>query len=314
MSAPSSSSTPRHSSSNTPHRRQQRSILLKYMLQLYHRRPKTDIVQAIQSMHISGPLSDGARILEFSIPSVKEGQILETAELLGIAGAILKVQPFQDAMTRNVSAPDILRSRKEGVWRAFDVTSAVIGRSSDTVKFYVHGIFTYHLYGDGPILLLNYSKIDRPHRQPRSLEQYQERIQKRDQENAQSPMRGNSGRRRRRDTCRRRPMYVDFSTISYDDWVIAPLGYEAYQCIGKCYFPIADHLSPTTHAVVQTLVHSFLQQSGQNAENSDSNKVGRACCVPIRLEPTSLLYLDSKYKLIYEYKYKDMVVAECGCR
>jgi hypothetical protein len=32
--------------------------------------------------------------------------------------------------------------------------------------------------------------------------------------------------KRQRNTCRRRPLYVDFSEIHYDAWIVAPDGYE----------------------------------------------------------------------------------------
>jgi len=32
--------------------------------------------------------------------------------------------------------------------------------------------------------------------------------------------------KRQRNTCRRRPLYVDFSEIHYDTWIVAPNGYE----------------------------------------------------------------------------------------
>jgi hypothetical protein len=32
--------------------------------------------------------------------------------------------------------------------------------------------------------------------------------------------------KRQRNTCRRRPLYVDFSEIHYDTWIVAPDGYE----------------------------------------------------------------------------------------
>jgi hypothetical protein len=32
--------------------------------------------------------------------------------------------------------------------------------------------------------------------------------------------------KRQRNTCRRRPLYVDFSVIHYDTWIVAPNGYE----------------------------------------------------------------------------------------
>lgn len=284
-------------------RRKHRSTLSKYMLQLYHRRrPDADVVRAIQPVHTSGPLSDGGRILEFVIPSAGVDETLEAAELLGIAGAIVRVRSLNDlSMTRRNGSEEIRRSRKDDAWRAFDITSAVAGRNGDTVKLYIHGRLTYHPYGDGPILLLNYSKARDGRRYRRSAEEQEEQDRWEDE----------LPRRRRRNSCRRRPMYIDFALIAYDEWVVAPPGYEAYQCIGKCFFPLGDHLSPTKHAIVQTLMHGAVQAS----EDLRGNKfVGRACCVPTRLAPTSLLYLDARGTLTYEYGYEDMVVSECGCR
>ncbi|XP_020285731.1 protein decapentaplegic-like [Pseudomyrmex gracilis] len=280
-------------------RRKHRGTLSKYMLQLYHRRPDADVVRAIQPIHISGPICDGGRILEFAIPSVDADETLEAAELLGIAGAIVRVRSLTDLSIKKNKSREILRSRKDDAWRAFDVTSVVAGRDGDIIKLYVHGRLAYRPYGDSPILLLNYSKTRRRRRRSADDQDDHERWE------------DTPSRRRRRNSCRRRPMYVDFALIAYDNWVVAPPGYEAYQCSGKCYFPFGDHLSPTKHAIVQTLVHGALQAS----EDPGINKaVGRACCVPTRLAPTSLLYLDSSGTLTYEYGYDDMVVSECGCR
>jgi len=269
------------------------------MLQLYHRRPNIDIIRGIQPIHISGPLSDRGRILEFAIPSVGANETLKTAELLGITGAIIRVRSLNDLsmkIDKNESERN-WRSRKDDPWRAFDITSAVAGRSG-TVKLYVHCWLTH---GDGPILVLNYIKNKGVGRHRRSAEEQE------DQDRWEDEL----PRKRRRNNCRRRPMYVDFSLIAYDKWVIAPPGYEAYQCSGKCFFPLGDHLSPTKHAIVQTLMHGALQAN----EDIRGNKfVGRACCVPTRLAPTSLLYLDASGTVTYEYGYEDMVVTECGCR
>lgn len=284
-------------------RRKHRGTLSRYMLQLYHRRPDADVVRAIQPVHTSAPLCDGGRILEFAIPPVDADETLQAAELLAVAGAIMRVRSLIDRSVRNATV-EILRSRKDDAWRAFDVTSAVASRSNDAiVKLYVYGRLTYRPYADGPILLLNYSKTGRTEeRRRRSADDHSEDVERWEE---------GMPRRRRRNSCRRRPMYVDFALIAYDEWVIAPPGYEAYQCSGKCFFPFGDHLSPTKHAIVQTLVHGALQAS----EELGGNKVvGRACCVPTRLASTSLLYLDASGTLTYEYGYEDMVVSECGCR
>ena len=104
-------------------------------------------------------------------------------------------------------------------------------------------------------------------------------------------------------TCRRRPFYVNFTQINYDQWIIAPSGFEAYECVGRCDFPLSDHLTPSRHSIIKSLVHAATPE-----------KVSRVCCVPVRLEPISLLYIDDQDILTFKYKYADMAVAECGCR
>ncbi|XP_018612437.1 bone morphogenetic protein 2 [Scleropages formosus] len=101
--------------------------------------------------------------------------------------------------------------------------------------------------------------------------------------------------------CRRHSLYVDFSDVGWNDWIVAPPGYHAFYCHGECPFPLADHLNSTNHAIVQTLV------------NSVNTNIPRACCVPTDLSPISLLYLDEYEKVILK-NYPDMVVEGCGCR
>ncbi|XP_075392139.1 bone morphogenetic protein 10 [Tenrec ecaudatus] len=102
--------------------------------------------------------------------------------------------------------------------------------------------------------------------------------------------------------CKRTPLYIDFKEIGWDSWIIAPPGYEAYECRGVCNYPLAEHLTPTKHAILQALVHL-----------KNSQKASKACCVPTKLEPISILYLD-KGVVTYKFKYEGMAVAECGCR
>ncbi|XP_055362399.1 bone morphogenetic protein 2b [Betta splendens] len=102
-------------------------------------------------------------------------------------------------------------------------------------------------------------------------------------------------------SCKRHALYVDFSDVGWNEWIVAPPGYHAYYCHGECPFPLADHLNSTNHAIVQTLV------------NSVNANIPRACCVPTDLSPISLLYLDEYEKVILK-NYQDMVVEGCGCR
>ena len=106
----------------------------------------------------------------------------------------------------------------------------------------------------------------------------------------------------RRSLCRRRPMEVVFSDIGWHEWVIAPRRYEAFKCSGKCTFPLSDHWNPTTHSIIQTLVHLH-----------NPRHIDNPSCVPTELGPISMLYLDEDNVLTYKYRYEGMVVKKCGC-
>ncbi|XP_061586420.1 bone morphogenetic protein 10 [Cololabis saira] len=103
--------------------------------------------------------------------------------------------------------------------------------------------------------------------------------------------------------CKKQSLYVEFKDIGWDSWILAPTGYDAFECTGACSYPLTKHVTPTKHAIVQTLVNINSPQ-----------KAARVCCVPTKLEPISLLYLDDTGVVTYKYKYDGMVVAECGCR
>uniref|UniRef100_A0A8C5CKA2 Growth differentiation factor 5 n=1 Tax=Gadus morhua TaxID=8049 RepID=A0A8C5CKA2_GADMO len=105
-----------------------------------------------------------------------------------------------------------------------------------------------------------------------------------------------------RPRCHRRQLHVNFKEMGWDDWIIAPLEYEAFHCDGVCDFPIRSHLEPTNHAIIQTLMNSM-----------DPESTPPTCCVPTRLSPISILYIDSANNVVYK-QYEDMVVESCGCR
>ncbi|XP_071454667.1 protein decapentaplegic-like [Hetaerina americana] len=105
-----------------------------------------------------------------------------------------------------------------------------------------------------------------------------------------------------RENCRRHQLYVDFADVGWNDWIVAPPGYDAYYCHGDCPFPLADHLNSTNHAIVQTLVNSV-----------NPSAVPKACCVPTALTSISMLYLDEDNKVVLK-NYQDMAVLGCGCR
>lgn len=107
--------------------------------------------------------------------------------------------------------------------------------------------------------------------------------------------------RKKNKNCRRHNLYVDFSDVGWNDWIVAPPGYQAFYCHGDCPFPLADHLNSTNHAIVQTLV------------NSVNSNIPKACCVPTELSAISMLYLDENDKVVLK-NYQEMVVEGCGCR
>ncbi|XP_051992685.1 growth/differentiation factor 6-B-like [Xyrauchen texanus] len=102
--------------------------------------------------------------------------------------------------------------------------------------------------------------------------------------------------------CSKKPLHVNFRELGWDDWVIAPLDYEAYHCEGICDFPLRSHLEPTNHAIIQTLMNSM-----------NPSNMPPSCCVPSKLSPISILYIDAGNNVVYK-QYEDMVVESCGCR
>ena len=55
---------------------------------------------------------------------------------------------------------------------------------------------------------------------------------------------------------------VSFRDLNWDDWIIAPDGYDSFYCQGECSFPLNSHLNATNHAIVQTLVHLMDPDTG----------------------------------------------------
>nr|DBA15510.1 TPA: hypothetical protein GDO54_004710 [Pyxicephalus adspersus] len=102
--------------------------------------------------------------------------------------------------------------------------------------------------------------------------------------------------------CTKKSMIVNFKDIGWDSFIVFPQQYDAGQCVGKCYFPITEGLTPTKHAVIQSLMH-----------NNKPKVVNNPCCVPTKLEPMPVVYVENN-KLVINNNYEDMKVVECGCR
>ena len=108
-------------------------------------------------------------------------------------------------------------------------------------------------------------------------------------------------RRKANNLCRRHSLYVQFEQVAWDDWIIAPDGYDAYFCHGQCQWPFPQGVNTTNHAIVQALLHS-----------ANAAAVPPPCCVPTEFSSLPLLFMDQGTLILKHYQ--EMAVLECGCR
>ncbi|ROJ44607.1 Growth/differentiation factor 2 [Anabarilius grahami] len=109
-------------------------------------------------------------------------------------------------------------------------------------------------------------------------------------------------RKAKNNYCQRTSLKVNFKDIGWDKWIVAPPEYDAYECKGVCYFPLTDDVSPSKHAIIQTLVNL-----------SNPKKANMACCVPTKLDPIAVMYQE-RGVITVRHLYEEMKVAKCGCR
>ncbi|XP_054913569.1 growth/differentiation factor 2 [Poeciliopsis prolifica] len=102
--------------------------------------------------------------------------------------------------------------------------------------------------------------------------------------------------------CRRTSLRVSFKDIGWNSWIVAPPEYDAFECRGTCSYPLTDESTPSRHAIIQTLLNL-----------RDPKKANMACCVPIKLDPITVMYKENG-RITIRYLYEEMKVAECGCR
>ncbi|XP_073453383.1 dorsalin-1-like [Aquarana catesbeiana] len=102
--------------------------------------------------------------------------------------------------------------------------------------------------------------------------------------------------------CHKASMMVQFKDIGWDSFILFPQKYDAGQCVGKCYYPITENMTPTKHAIIQALMHT-----------NKVKGVDIPCCVPTKLEPLQVAYMENNKPVIIT-NYEGMKVAECGCR
>ncbi|KAA8581179.1 growth/differentiation factor 10 [Etheostoma spectabile] len=103
--------------------------------------------------------------------------------------------------------------------------------------------------------------------------------------------------------CSRRYLRVDFADIGWSEWVLAPKSFDAYYCAGACGFPIPKVVHPSNHATIQSIVRAVGIVPG----------VPEPCCVPEKMSPLSVLFLDSNRNMVLKV-YPGMSVDTCACR
>ncbi|KAM6951342.1 growth/differentiation factor 10 [Aplochiton taeniatus] len=103
--------------------------------------------------------------------------------------------------------------------------------------------------------------------------------------------------------CSRRYLRVDFADIGWSEWVLAPKAFDAYYCAGTCGFPIPKVVRPSNHATIQSIVRAVGIIPG----------VPEPCCVPDKMSPLSVLFLDPSRNMVLKV-YPGMSVDTCSCR
>ncbi|XP_030630900.1 growth/differentiation factor 10 [Chanos chanos] len=103
--------------------------------------------------------------------------------------------------------------------------------------------------------------------------------------------------------CARRYLRVDFADIGWSEWVLAPKAFDAYYCAGTCGFPISKVGRPSNHATIQSIVRAVGIVPG----------VPEPCCVPDKMSPLPVLYLDTSKNMVVKV-YHSMSVETCACR
>lgn len=104
------------------------------------------------------------------------------------------------------------------------------------------------------------------------------------------------------DTCRKVGMYVSFQSLGLSDKIIAPGGFSAHFCKGKCSSSQQKKFPNRS-----TLMALLEKKKGIKVDDDE------ACCVPTKLGPISVLLFDGNDNIVLQ-KFDDMVVEECGCK
>lgn len=98
-------------------------------------------------------------------------------------------------------------------------------------------------------------------------------------------------------SCCRRTLYVNFTKIGWDRWIMFPEGFYANYCEGSCRGQISPHNS-----------YAFMLQQVMNRVNQQLT----ICCSPSKSSALSIFYFDEDNNIV-KRNVQNMVVQECGC-
>lgn len=99
--------------------------------------------------------------------------------------------------------------------------------------------------------------------------------------------------------CSRKNFYVNFKKLHWDNFIIAPEGYMAYDCYGKCTKHNSEIFS--NHLKILGTFQEF------------DKRTRSACCIPITFKPLPIMFYNKNEDITIKI-YTDMIVDQCGCR
>ncbi|GBL95729.1 hypothetical protein AVEN_676-1 [Araneus ventricosus] len=112
-------------------------------------------------------------------------------------------------------------------------------------------------------------------------------------------------------TCCLVDFYVSFKELDWP-WVVAPLGFNANMCYGKCNYQLNSYPSHY-HRMLSTI----LNNKTTSIENKED--LWTPCCSPTKLKPLDMIYVASNNtntntssSFIY-HKIPNMITESCGC-
>lgn len=299
--------------------------------------PRSDVIrsfvlQEVTQSLIKGNKSSHRLLFNVSIPSFEEVTVVQLRLfVLGPRSPSVREQSFASVNVYNVVHAEKLFLAKKDIgdtkhnWEAFDVTSALrswlqskhgageleVEVESPGCGSFQDGGYEISLNSEdstSPVLIVFSNDLENRMRKAKTEvremmahEMFLSGVDATERSTNQDRQR-RKRRNARKNYCRRTSLKVNFKDIGWDKWIVAPPEYDAYECKGVCTFPLTDDVTPSKHAIIQTLVNL-----------SNPKKANKACCVPTKLDPLTVMYQENGI-ITVRHLYEEMKVAKCGCR